>query len=225
MHKSIISSIANYVPSSILGTVMQLIVTNCYNNNEYNEVYRYQKSLTKFEHLAIDTYLNALFSDNPCIMDVGCGAGVPFDSYFVNQGCKIIGIDVSKTQISKAIKNISSAKFINMDFMKYQDETLYDGVVLLYSLFHIQREYHPIVMQKIYNMLMPQGKVLLNIRKEDCGKLKYRKNFCGKPMCWSHYDRDTFLSIIHHIGFAYEIIGDEKLYGSSESHLWLILSK
>lgn len=175
MHKSIISSIVNYVPSSILTTVMQLIVTHCYNNNEYNEVYRYQKTLTKFEHLAIDTYLNALSPDNPYIMDIGCGAGVPFDSYFVDQGCKIIGIDVSKTQISRAIKNISSAKFINMDFMKYQDTTLYDGIVMLYSLFHIQREYHSIVMQKIYNMLMPQGKVLLNIRKEDCGKLKYRK--------------------------------------------------
>lgn len=74
-------------------------------------------------------------------------------------------------------------------------------------------------------MLMPQGKVLLNIRKEGCGKPKYRKNFCGKPLCWSHYDRDTFLPVIHHIGFAYEIIGDEKLHGSSESHLWLILSK
>lgn len=191
----------------------------------YNEVYRYQKALTKFEYLAINTYLNTLSSDSPYIMDVGCGAGVPFDSYFVDHGCKIIGIDASKVQINKAMMNIPSAKFINMDFMKYQDETLYDGVVLLYSLFHIQRDYHSIVMQKIFNLLKPQGKVLLNIRKEDCGKLKFRKSFCGKPMCWSHYDSDTFLSIIHDIGFTSEIIGDEKLYGSAESHLWLILSK
>lgn len=225
MHNSVISSITNYVPSSILGNLMKAIVTYCYNNNEYNEVYRYKKTLTEFEYLALDTYLNALSSDNPRVLDVGCGAGLPFDSYFVHQGCKITGIDISKTQISNAKMNIPTAKFINMDFMKYQDETLYDGAVLLYSLFHIQREKHPIVMQKIYNMLMPQGKVLLNIREEDCGKLKYRNNFCGKPMCWSHYDSDTFLSIIHRIGFEHEIIGDEKLYGSLESHLWLILSK
>lgn len=225
MHKNVISSIANYVPSSILGTLMQMIVTHCYNNNKYNEVYRYQKTLTRFEHLAINTYLNALPFDSPYIMDVGCGAGVPFDAYFIDQGCKILGIDASKTQISKAMTNIPSAKFVNMDFMKYQDEALYDGIVLLYSLFHIQRKYHSTVMQKIYDLLMPQGKVLLNIRKEDCGKLKYRKNFCGKPMCWSHYDSDTFLSIVHRIGFTYEIIGDEKSYGSSESHIWLILSK
>ena len=225
MHRSISSSIINYIPSSILETVMQLVVTHCYNNNYYNEVYRHQASLTKFEQLAIDTYLKELSSDSPYIMDVGCGAGVPFDSYFIKHGCKIMGIDISKTQINKAINNIPTAKFINKDFMKYQDETLYDGIILLYSLFHIQREYHPVVMQKIYNMLKPQGKVLINIRKEDCGKLKYRRNFCGKPMCWSHYDKDTFLSIIDHIGFSYEIIGDEKLYGSAESHLWLILGK
>lgn len=112
-------TVANYVPSSILGSVMQLIVAHCYNNKKYNEVYRYQKTLTKFEHLAINTYLNTLSFDNPYIMDVDCGTGVPFDSYFVNQSwdCKIIGIDVSKTQISKAIKNISAAKFANMDFV------------------------------------------------------------------------------------------------------------
>lgn len=225
MHRSISSSIINYIPSSILETVMQLVVTHCYNNNYYNEVYRHQASLTKFEQLAIDTYLKELSSDSPYIMDVGCGAGVPFDSYFIKHRCKIMGIDISKTQINKAINNIPTAKFVNKDFMKYQDETLYDGIILLYSLFHIQREYHPVVMQKIYNMLKPQGKVLINIRKEDCGKLKYRRNFCGKPMCWSHYDKDTFLSIIDHIGFSYEIIGDEKLYGSAESHLWLILGK
>lgn len=225
MRKDIVSSVANCVPSAILEPLMQLIVIHSYNNNQYNEVYRYKKTLTKFEHFAVDAYLDSLSSGSPYIMDVGCGAGIPFDTYFVNRGCKLIGIDISKTQIRKAIMNIPSAKFINMDFMKYQDSTLYDGIVLLYSLFHIQREHHSLVMKKIYNMLTPEGKVLLNIRKEDCGKLKYRKNFCGKPMCWSHYDSDTFLSLIHQIGFSYEIIGDEKLYGSSESHLWLILSK
>lgn len=225
MRKNIISSITDYVPTSVLALFMQWIVTHNYNSNKYNEVYRYKKRLTKFEHLAINTYLNTLSSDQPFVMDIGCGAGVPFDSYFVDRGCKIVGIDVSKTQINKATINIPSAKFINMDFIKYRDDALYDGIVLLYSLFHIQRKYHPTVMQKIYDLLTPQGKVLLNIRKEDCGNLKYRKNFCGKPMCWSHYDSDTFLAIVDRIGFTYKIIGDEKLYGSSESHIWLILSK
>lgn len=225
MRKNVISSIAEYVPSPVLETIMQMMVAHYYNNNEYNEVYRHDRTLTRFEYLAIDKYLDSLASRYPNIMDIGCGAGMPFDAYFVNRGCSITGIDISKTQISKAMVNIPTARFINSDFLKYSDETLYDGMVLLYSLFHIQREYHPYVMQKVYNMLMPQGKVLLNIRKEDCGKLKYRKNFCGKPMCWSHYDSATFLSIIHQIGFRYEIIGDEKAYGSSESHLWLILSK
>ncbi len=225
MHKNIISHIADYVPTSILGDFMRLIVTQSYNSNEYNNVYRTQKELTTFEYSAINTYLRKMSSDKPYIIDIGCGAGIPFDAYFSNQGCKIIGIDISSVQINKAKMNVPSAKFINTDFMLYQDTILYDGAVLLYSLFHIQREYHPRVMQKIFNLLKPQGKVLLNIRKEDCGKLKYRKNFCGKPMCWSHYDYNTFLEIVSYIGFSYEIIGDEKSFGSPESHLWLILSK
>lgn len=225
MHKNTISHIANYVPTPILGALMRLIVTQCYNSNKYNEVYRTQKELTIFECSAINAYLRKLPSDKPYIIDIGCGAGIPFDAYFLHQGCKIIGIDISTTQIDKAKVNLPSAKFINADFMSYQDTTLYDGAVLLYSLFHIQREYHPIVMRKIYNLLTPQGKVLVNVRKEDCGRLKYRKNFCGKPMCWSHYDCNTFFEMVNRIGFSYEIIGDEESFGSSESHLWLILSK
>lgn len=225
MHKNAISYVADYVPTPILGALMRLIVTQCYNRNKYNEVYRTQKELTSFEHSTINTYLKKLSSNRPCILDIGCGAGMPFDAYFSHHGCEIVGIDISSAQINKAKINVPSAKFINADFMSYQDTMLYDGAVLFYSLFHIQREYHPDVMRKIYNLLTPQGKVLLNIRKEDCGKLKYRKNFCGKPMCWSHYDSNTFLEIVNHIGFSYEIIGDEKFFGSSESHLWLILSK
>lgn len=225
MPKDVVSSLGSLMPSPILEILMKSIASHSYDRNKYNEVYQRQNALTKFERFALSTYIKTLSCDNPHIMDVGCGAGIPFDLYFVNRGCKITGIDVSKNQIRRAMSNIPSAEFVNMDFLKYHDTFLYDGVVLLYSLFHIQREYHSIVMQKIYDLLMPRGKVLLNIRKEDCGKFKFRKDFCGKPMCWSHYDSNTFFSIIQRIGFTYDIIGDEKSYGSSESHLWLILSK
>lgn len=225
MRKNAISHVANYVPTPVLGALMRLIVAQCYDKNKYNEIYRAQKQLTAFEYSAINTYLKKLSSNRPYIIDIGCGAGMPFDAYFLYRGCEVVGIDISKAQISRAKINVPLAKFINADFMSYQDTMLYDGAVLFYSLFHIQREYHFNIMQKIYSLLTPQGKVLLNIRKEDCGQLKYRKDFCGKPMCWSHYDSNTFLEIVSRIGFSYEIIGDEKNFGSAESHLWLILSK
>lgn len=225
MHKNAISYVSDYIPTPILGSLMRLIVTRCYNKNRYNEIYRAHKQLTTFEHSTINVYLKKLSSIRPCILDIGCGAGVPFDAFFSNHGCDIVGIDISSAQINRAKKNVPSAKFIKADFMSYEDDTLYDGAVLFYSLFHIQREYHLTVMQKIYDLLTPQGKVLLNIRKEDCGKLKFRRDFCGKPMCWSHYDSTTFFEIVNHIGFSYEVIGDEESYGSSESHLWVILSK
>lgn len=217
--------IINHIPKYFLSRFMRIIVTKYYNCNEYNEVYRTKNELTTFESSVINEYCSQLPSDKPHVFDIGCGAGIPFDTYFVNKGCKITGIDISKSQINKARINLPLENFIIADIMSYRDEALYDGIVLLYSLFHIQREYHHKLMKKIYNLLTPGGKVLLNIRKEDSGRVKYRHEFCGKPMCWSHYDCNRFLDIVTNIGFSYQIIGDEKSFGSFESHLWVILSK
>ena len=225
MHDKALSKVASRLPISFQKTIMHFMVRSSYNSNYYNEVYRTHRELSPFEHQILSMYIKELNNKRPYIMDIGCGAGIPFDSYFIKKGCKIVGLDLSKTQIQRAKNNIPLAKFINTDFLIYRDNNYYDGIVLLYSLFHIQREYHIEVMQKVYNMLKPNGKVLLNIREEDCGSLKYRRDFCGMPMCWSHYDKNTFLNIISKIGFKYKQLGDEKMYGSSESHLWIILSK
>lgn len=195
-----------------------------YELNRYNEVYRNDKLITDFEQYCIDYFLELLGSA-PHILDLGCGAAKTYDKYMVKCGCHLTGVDFSEKQISLARKNCPKGKFLCMDMLQYNFSDKFDGVVMFYSLFHIYRDYHSLILKRIYNSLYAKGKVLLNIRKEDSGNIKEKKDFCGFPMYWSNFSSSHFFNLARKVGFEICVLGDEKEYGSKESHLWVILSK
>jgi len=204
---------------------MHIFVQKAYDFNSYNEIYRNGKSVTSFEKKILYKFLKSIDKNKPKVLDIGCGAGLPYDAFLVENNCILQGIDCSKKQVQHAKSNVPRANYVNSDFLKYSLVDSYDGVIMLYSLFHFHRAYHDEILNKIYNCLTENGKVLLNVRKENCGLLKFRRNFCGKPMLWSHYDYKTFKEIAQYAGFKCKYLGDEKDHGSAESHIWLILEK
>lgn len=147
-----------------------------YELNRYNEVYRNDKLITDFEQYCIDYFLELLGSA-PHILDLGCGAAKTYDKYIVKCGCNLTGVDFSEKQISLARKNCPKGKFLCMDMLQYNFSDKFDGVVMFYSLFHIYRDYHSLILKRIYNSLYAKGKVLLNIRKKDSGNIKEKKIF------------------------------------------------
>ena len=217
-------SVIPYLPSYVLNGIMTACVRHSYNTNDYNNCYRKREFLTSFEEKSINHFLSKIDNKTPKILDVGCGSGKPYDQFLLSKNCQLIGIDISKKQIELAKHNAPSAKFININFLRYNTSERFNGVMMLYSLFHVNRDYHKKFLAKIYTILEEDGKVLLNIRKED-NLLKFRSGFCGKSMFWSHYDYKTFKRILRDVGFKYEVLGDEKNNGSSGSHVWLLLHK
>ena len=204
---------------------MSLQVKKNYNENKYNEVYRLNREVTSFEAKVLLKFIYAIDKENPAILDLGCGTGKPYDEFLVNNYCCVTGVDFSKNHISWARLNVPNANYICSDIMKFKCIDVYDGAVMLYSLFHIHRDHHLLLLKKIYNSISDNGKVLLNVRREDSGNIKYRENFCGKPMYWSHYGYTEFKRIAEESGFKVHFLGDEKDYGSNESHIWLLLKK
>lgn len=221
---AILSKVIEKAPPNIGGVIMKTIVAHYYNKNKYNEVYRNRITLSKFESMCVERFLSSL-KPKPFILDVGCGSGVPFGVNFISCGCSVDGIDISSKQIQRARKCMPQARCINSDFLKYSTEDKYDGISMLYSLFHIKREFHFDVLKKAYGLLNDDGAILMNIRREDSGNVKCKADFCGNPMFWSHYSYKEFRKVAKSIGFKVEVLGDEKTHGSSESHLWLILRK
>lgn len=195
-----------------------------YEHNNYNDVYRPNNRITVFEKKCLDLFLSQLV-ENATILDLGCGAANTYDCYMVKQGYKVVGIDFSQKQIRQAQKNCPKATFICKDILDFPISDVYGGITFFYSLFHINREQHEQLFKKIYDNTSSNCVILLNIRKEDSGGIKVKSDFCDCPMYWSHYSSDVFINIMKKIGYVATIIGDEKDYGSSESHLWLFLRK
>lgn len=203
---------------------MSAKVKEGYEHNMYNEKYRADGKVTDFEQKCIDIFLEHIKS-NGKVLDLGCGAASTYDRYILSQGYNLVGVDFCEAQIERAKKNCPEAAFICEDIMDFKIDTTYDGITMFYSLFHICREQHELLFRRIYKNSSQKCVILLNIRKEDSEGIKEKLNFCNYPMYWSHYNCNVFLDIVKKIGYDFIIIGDEKDYGSSESHLWVLLKK
>ena len=200
------------------------LIKEGYETNDYNEFFRASTDATPFEQYCMDTFLSAL-PKNAIILDLGCGAARKYDPYMLSKGCSLTGIDFSEKQIERARQNCPDGKFFVCDMSTFESDIKYDGITLFYSLYHIHREQHAILLKQIYDMLSPDGRVLLTVRAEDGGDVKSKENFCGKPMYWSYYDYKTFERLADKQGFSSEVIDDEQYHGSKESHLWVLLKK
>lgn len=195
-----------------------------YEQNDYNSKYRTSKSITYFEKKCLDIFLEQVI-ENKKILDLGCGAAKTYDCYMIKKGCSIVGVDFSPIQIERAKQNCPQATFYCQDILDFPISEKYGGITFFYSLFHICREKHQQLFRRIYENTSQDCVILLNIRKEDGGLIKRKADFCNYPMYWSYFSCEMFLDIVTKIGYKYLIIGDEKDYGSEESHLWVILRK
>lgn len=162
-----------------------------------------------------------LLDSNSTILDVGCGAGKPIDSYLIANGMKVTGIDISQAQIELAKSYVPQAKYQVKDMSKLTDsEYLVDAIVSFYAIFHTPREKHLDLLKKFRTFLKPNGYLLITMGANDWeGK---EDNFCGTEMYWSHYGAEKNQEMIKQAGF--EIVHSEIDNAGGEKHL-VILAK
>lgn len=203
---------------------MRELVERGYNLGHYAAVFRERSTLTDFERRMLEALKNEM-APGSNVLDIGSGSGTPFDSYLVQVGYNVIGIDLSEKQISLARQNVPSAEYIQGCFLEhpFQAET-YDAVLSLYVMFHLPREMHELFIKKCAQLLKPRGVLLLTAGTED-EEYKERTQFCGSLMAWSYYDKDTYLRMVTKCGFSVLLALNEKNFGSNEKHLWILARK
>lgn len=182
----------------------------------------YATARNQFSNTKYLDKLNSLIKPNSTILDIGCGAGLPIDKYFVDHGHKVIGIDISQKQIELVKKNVPQGEFFvnDMSDLKVGEYQL-DVVVSFYAIFHIPREEHETLFKKI-NSFLPEGGLLL----VTMGAGEYEgleDNFLGTKMWWSHFGADRNRQIIQNVGF--EILLDEIDAGDNERHQIILAKK
>lgn len=197
---------------------MKNLVREGYNKAAEN----YSASRDQFSNIKYLEKLVSLLRLGSTILDIGCGAGMPIDRFFIDHGQKVIGIDISEKQIELAEKNVPEGGFEVRDMSEIKSsEYSVDAVVSFYSIFHIPREEHKELFKKINSFLPKDGLILVTM-----GAGEYEgaeDNFHGSKMWWSHYGADKNKQIIEDAGF--KILLDEIDISDKEKHQIILARK
>lgn len=181
-------------------------------SSQFRDQFKNEKHLAK---------LVEVLQPNSNVLDVGCGAGKPIDSYLVSSGMKVKGIDISEAQIKLAKSYVPKANYMVQDMSELQNgEYQVDAVISFYAIFHTPREKHIDLLKKFKSFLKPNGYLLITMGVNDWeGK---EDNFCGSEMYWSHYGAEKNKELIKKADF--KIIFSEIDDAGGEKHL-VILAK
>ena len=89
-----------------------------------------------FEKTWLDKALS-LLPKKAKILDLGCGTGKPFISYFLEREFSITGVDFSEKILTKAKNNFPEVKFIFSDMRELSLPEKFDFIICWHSFFHL----------------------------------------------------------------------------------------
>ena len=134
------------------------------------------------------------------VLDLGCGGGLPV-TLALSQHADVVGVDISAVQIEQARKAVPNASFVVGDMLLQQFATAsFDAVVAFYALFHLPREEHRPLLERVATWLRPGGTLLVTVARQ--GHSGYTEpDFFGAPMYWSHFDAEWYTTVLRDLGF------------------------
>ncbi|KFY48411.1 hypothetical protein V495_01367 [Pseudogymnoascus sp. VKM F-4514 (FW-929)] len=145
---------------------------------------------------------------SPCILELGCGPGVPVLNMLLDHGAQVTANDISARQIEMATARCPGAKFLasNMATLAFEAESFH-GTVCFYTLFHLPRSQLRDMFAKIYGWMKPGGLFVFNLAVID--EEEIHGEMMGYGMFWSSYGVHENCSILEQVGF--ELLEVEKV--------------
>lgn len=134
------------------------------------------------------------------VLDIGCGAGVPVTRALAEHH-RVTGVDISGEQIRRAGLNVPGATLIQGDIMSLEfPAAQFEAVVAFYSIFHLPREEHPVLLRRIRRWLKPGGYLLATVcLSAESGYTE--DDFFGVTMYWSNYGLEDYEQMLAGLGF------------------------
>lgn len=177
-----------------------------------------------------DRYLSWLGELTPtlapgaAVLDVGCGNGVPSCRWLVEQGFVVTGIDFSTTQISRALRLVPGATFLELDMTEAAfDDSSFDGILALYSTIHVPVDEQPALFERMGSWLRPGGHLLTMIGTS--AGTSTEEDWLGAPMYWSQASPEDSLSWIREGGLQIRSTREIPDWLSDETHLLVLAQR
>jgi cyclopropane fatty-acyl-phospholipid synthase-like methyltransferase len=185
--------------------------------DQIGELYTAQRS----DLATAESYLRELVVRLPAkstVLDIGCGAGVPIDRALLEEGFRVIGVDLSPKQIERARQLNPAGAYAVRDMLDLRPGDYHvDAVVSFFAIFHVPREHHRSLLKVIRSFLRPDGLLLVTMGASmDEGW----DDFFGSTMFWSQYDPGQNHELVENAGF--DILLDEIDASAGERHQILL---
>ena len=159
--------------------------------------------------------------DNALVADLGCGAGYPIAYRMLEAGHRVIGADISRAQLLLAAERVPQMASLEMDLLSpaFPNEA-FDAVLSLYAIFHVPRERHRAILERMHDLLKPGGYLLVTL---GAGDWEGQEPFHGVSMRWSHFGPDTYLPMLQALGLR--VCHQEVDVSPEEQHLVVLAQR
>lgn len=159
-----------------------------------------------------------LVPDGGLVLDLGCGAGLIASD--VARRVRVIGVDLSSAQLALARRNAPPVRLIRADIGQVDFAVhAFDAVLAFWSLIHVRRDLHRVVLGRIHEWLRPGGVFAGTLGNSDSVE-GVDEDFFGAPMHWSHFDAGTNRRLLLEAGFVIEQA--DEITDEGEAPLWVI---
>lgn len=168
--------------------------------------------------------LKSLPDHGGCVLDLGCGAGVPVSRDLANKGHCVFGVDSSAEQVSRARTNVPGAQFAIADMMEIDfEENRFDAVCAFYSITHIPANEQGDLFNKISSWLKPGGTVVASLGTGAGGD--WNGEWLGYPMFFSHNSDPISLALLSSAGLCVQESIVEQQDSEETRFLWIRAAK
>lgn len=162
------------------------------------------------------------------VLDLGCGTGNPIARYIIDRGFRVVGVDQSEKMLAIAQRVIPEAELIHADMIGVQLNEKFAAAIVWDSAFHVRRENHAAIYQKVAGALEAGGRMLLSVGGEGAESLDstfagLTSEMYGATFFYDAYDPRLARQLIERAGFEIELweIDDP----SSHGHIAVIARK
>ena len=199
-----------------------------YIEKQYDEMAQsYNDNRHLFDNASQLQELGKLVSKGDKVLDAGCGSGIPAAKYFVELGCKVVGVDISGKMIELAESNVPEGRFYKADLMDIEyPEDHFDMIISFYCIFHIKKKLQGKVFKEFYELLKPGGYSYFTLAGEGYTKeaaFEGTIKFGDHLLPYAHFTEGEYRRMLADDGF--DILSMQDLTIGGETMLWVLVKK